>query len=125
VFFKIDLRFRYDQLRIKAEDISKSAFRTHYMHYESLVMPFGMTNAPATFMDMMNRVFKPQLDKFIVVFIDDMLVYSSFKEEHVKHLIVVLQTLRKEKLYVKFSKCEFWLKNVAFLGHIISENGEL
>jgi hypothetical protein len=123
VFSKIDLRSGYHQLRIKAEDIPKSAFRTRYGHYKFLVMPFGMTNALAAFMDMMNRVFKPQLDKFVVVFIDDILVYSSSEEEHMEHLTMVLQTLRKEKLYAKFSKCEFWLKSVAFMGHIISGNG--
>jgi hypothetical protein len=86
-------------------------------------MPFGMTNALAAFMDLMNQVFKSQLDKFVVVFIDNILVYSSSEEEHIEHLTVVLQTLWQEKLYAKFSKCEFWLKSVAFLGHVISDNG--
>lgn len=107
VFSKIDLRSGYYQLRIKAVDIPKSAFRSRYGHYEFLVMPFGLTNAPAAFMDMMNRVFKPHLDKFVIVFIDDILVYSSSEEEHENHLRIVLQTLRENKLYAKFTKCEF------------------
>jgi len=105
---------------VKEEDIPKRAFRTRYGHYEFLVMPFGVTNAPAIFMDLMNRVFSPFLDKFIVIFIDDILIYSKNEEEHAKHLRIVLQTLWPEKLYVKLSKCEFWLKNVTFLGHVVS-----
>jgi hypothetical protein len=123
VFSKIDLRSGYHQLKIKGEDISKTAFRTRYGHYEFLVMPFGLTNAPAAFMDLMNRVFRPYLDKFVVVFIDDILVYSSDRDEHVRHLKAVLQTLREEKLYAKLSKCEFWLDRVCFLGHVISSAG--
>jgi hypothetical protein len=123
VFSKIDLCSGYHQLRIKAENIPKNAFRPRYGHYKFLVMPFGITNAPVAFVDMMNRVFKRQLDKFVVVFIDDILVYSSFEEEYVEHPTVVLKTLQKEKLYVKFSKCKFWLKSVVFLGHVISQNG--
>nr|GFA14734.1 RNA-directed DNA polymerase [Tanacetum cinerariifolium] len=105
------------------EDISKTDFRTCYGHYEFLVMPFGLINAPAVFMDLMNRVFHEFLDKFVIVFIDDILVFSKSKEEPEDHLCTVLQTLRQEKLYAKFSKCEFWLSSVAFLGHIISAEG--
>ncbi|KAL0463313.1 UNVERIFIED_CONTAM: Transposon Ty3-G Gag-Pol polyprotein [Sesamum latifolium] len=123
IFSKIDLRSRYHQLKIKTDDIPKTAFRTRYEHYEFLVMPFGLTNAPATFMNLMNRVFKQHLNKFGVVFIDDILVYSPSEQEHEEHLMVVLQTLREKQLYAKLSKCEFWLKSVAFLGHIISEKG--
>ncbi|GJU78893.1 putative reverse transcriptase domain-containing protein [Tanacetum coccineum] len=115
-FSKIDLRSGYHQLRVKEQDISKTAFRTRYGHYEFLVMPFGLTNAPAVFMDLMNRVFHEFLDKFVIVFIDDILVFSKSKEEHEEHLRTVLQILRQEKLYAKFSKCEFWLSKVAFLG---------
>ncbi|PKA54038.1 RNA-directed DNA polymerase like [Apostasia shenzhenica] len=123
VFSKIDLRFDYHQLRIRAQDISKSAFRTRYDHYEFVVMPFGLTNAPAVFMDLMNQIFQPYLDKFIIVFIDDILIYSSSEEEYEEHLKMALKTLRDKKLYVKLNKCEFWLQQVAFLGHIISSSG--
>ncbi|XP_070010066.1 uncharacterized protein [Nicotiana sylvestris] len=119
----IDLRSGYHQLRIKNEDISKTAFRTRYGHYEFLVMPFGLTNAPAAFMDLMNRVFKPFLDRFVIVFIDDILIYSRSQGEHENHLRTVLQTLREHQLYAKFSKCEFWLDSVAFLGHVVSKDG--
>nr|GFC83636.1 putative reverse transcriptase domain-containing protein [Tanacetum cinerariifolium] len=105
------------------EDIDKTAFCTRYGHYEFLVMPFGLTNAPAVFMDLMNRIFHEFLDKFVIVFIDDILVFSKSKEEHEDHLRTVLQTLRQEKLYAMFSKCEFWLSSVAFLGHIVSAEG--
>ena len=115
-FFKIDLRFRYHQLRVRDVDISKTAFRTRYGHYEFVVMPFGLTNAPAAFMDLMNRVFKPFLDEFVVVFIDDILVYSKNEGDHVRHLHFMLQTLREKHLFAKFNKCEFWLDRVVFLG---------
>nr|GEY08225.1 putative reverse transcriptase domain-containing protein [Tanacetum cinerariifolium] len=122
-FSKIDLRSGYHQLRVKEQDISKTAFRTRYGHYEFLVMPFGLTNAPAVFMDLMNRVFHEFLDKFVIMLIDDILVFSKSKEEHEDHLRTVLQILRQEKLYAKFSKCEFWLSSVAFLGHIVLAEG--
>ena len=123
IFSKIDLRSRYHQLRIKDVDVHKTAFRTRYGHYEFLEMPFGLTNAPAAFMDLMNRVFRPHVDHFVVVFIDDILVYSKDRENHDTHLRVVLETLRKERLYAKPSKCEFWLNEVSFLGHIVSKEG--
>ncbi|KAL5556113.1 hypothetical protein UlMin_038349 [Ulmus minor] len=123
IFSKIDLRSGYHQLKIKEEDVPKSAFRTRYGHYEFLVMPFGLTNAPAAFMDLMNRVFKEFLDKFVIVFIDDILIYSKTKEEHEEHLRITLRTLEEHKLYAKFSKCEFWLDKVHFLGHVVSKDG--
>ena len=123
VFSKIDLRSGYHQLRIAKEDVSKTAFRTRYGHYEFLVMPFGLTNAPAAFMDLMQRYLRPYLDKFVVVFIDDILVYSRSREEHEEHLRMILELLRKEKLYGKFSKCEFWLEEISFLGHMVSKGG--
>jgi hypothetical protein len=123
VFSKIDLRSGYHQLRIKEQDIQKTTFQTCYGHYEFLVMPFGLTNAPAMFMDLMNRVFQPYLDQYVVVFIDDILVYSNSHLEHEQHLRVVLQTLRENQLYAKLDKCEFWLEEVVFLGHVISAEG--
>ena len=120
VFSKIDLRSGYRQLRIKESEIPKTAFRTRYGHYEFLVMSFGLTNAPTAFMDLMNRVFHPYLDRFVIVFIDDILVYSRSELEHERHLGLVLQTLRQYQLYAKFSKCEFWLSRVGFLGHVVS-----
>ena len=123
VFSKIDLRSGYHQLKVRREDVPKTAFKTRYGHYEFLVMPFGLTNAPAAFMDLMNRVFGPYLDKFVIVFIDDILVYSSSKEEHAEHLRIILQTLREHQLYAKFIKCKFWLDRVAFLGHVVSAEG--
>ena len=123
VFSKIDLRSGYYQLRVKEGDVPKTAFRTRYGHYEFLVMPFGLTNAPAAFMDLMNRVFRPYVDQFVVVFIDDILVYSKDAQEHEQHLRIVLETLREKKLYAKLNQCDFWLKEVSFLGHIVSAEG--
>ncbi|GJQ89777.1 reverse transcriptase domain-containing protein [Tanacetum coccineum] len=123
VYSKIDLRSGYHQLRVREEDIPKTAFRTRYGHYEFQVMPFGLTNAPAVFMDLMNRVCKPYLDKFVIVFIDDILIYSKNKEEHEEHLKLILELLKKEELYAKFSKCEFWIPKVQFLGHVIDSKG--
>ncbi|WVZ80732.1 hypothetical protein U9M48_028188 [Paspalum notatum var. saurae] len=123
VFSKIDLRSGYYQIKIREEDIPKTAFSTRYELYEYLVMSFGLTNAPAFFMYMMNSVFMNELDKFVVVFIDDILIYSKNEKEHEEHLRIVLTQLREHKLYAKFSKCAFWLKEVSFLGHILSEKG--
>ena len=123
VFSKIDLRSGYHQLKIREEDVPKTAFRTRYGHHEFLVMPFGLTNAPAAFMDLMNRVFEDYLDKFVIVFIDDILIYSRSREEHAQHLRSVLQRLQSKKLYAKFKKCEFWLDKVVFLGHVVSKEG--
>ncbi|GJR34165.1 putative reverse transcriptase domain-containing protein [Tanacetum coccineum] len=123
VYSKIDLRSGYHQLRVREEDIPITAFRTRYGHYEFQVMPFGLTNAPAVFMDLMNRVCKPYLDKFVIVFIDDILIYSKTKGEHSEHLKIILDLLKKEKLYAKFSKCDFWLESVQFLGHVINREG--
>jgi hypothetical protein len=123
VFSKIDLRSGYDQIRIHPEDVPKTAFTTRYGLYEYLVMSFGLTNAPAHFMYLMNSVFMLELDKFVVVFIDDILIYSKTKKEHARHLRVVLTRLREHQLYDKFSKCEFWLDTIPFLGHILSAEG--
>ncbi|KAA3487490.1 reverse transcriptase [Gossypium australe] len=123
VFSKIDLRLRYYQLRVRDSNIPKTTFWTRYDHYEFLVMPFGLTNAPVVFMDLMNRVFRLYLDWFVVVFIDDILIYSHDEIEHAEHLRLVLQILRDKQLYTKFSKCEFWLNEVSFLGHVISASG--
>ncbi|GJX10074.1 putative reverse transcriptase domain-containing protein [Tanacetum coccineum] len=123
VYLKIDLRSGYHQLRVREEDIPKTAFRTRYGHYEFQVMLFGLTNAPVVFMDLMNRVCKPYLDKFIIIFIDDILIYSKNKQEHEEHLKLILELLKKEELYAKFSKCEFWIPKVQFLGHVIDSEG--
>ncbi|GJV82265.1 putative reverse transcriptase domain-containing protein [Tanacetum coccineum] len=123
VYSKIDLRSGYHRLRVREEDIPKTAFRTRYGHYEFQVMPFGLTNAPAVFMDLMNRVCKPYLDRFVIVFIDDILIYSKSRKEHEGHLKLILRLLKKEELYAKFSKCEFWLSKVQFLGHVIDSEG--
>ncbi|GJV54895.1 putative reverse transcriptase domain-containing protein [Tanacetum coccineum] len=122
-FSKIDLRSEYHQLRVHEDDIPKTAFRTHYGHFEFTVMPFGLTNVPAVFMDLMNPVCRPYLDKFVIVFIDDILIYSKTREEHEMHLGLVLELLKKEKMYAKFSKCEFWLREVQFLGHVTNGEG--
>ncbi|KAJ0786356.1 putative nucleotidyltransferase, Ribonuclease H [Helianthus annuus] len=122
-YSKIDLRSGYHQVRVREEDVPKTAFRTRYGHYEFLVMPFGLTNAPAVFMDLMNRVCKPYLDEFVIVFIDDILVYSKNKEDHERHLRLILELLRREQLYAKFSKCDFWIREVHFLGHVVNEKG--
>ncbi|XP_020231902.1 uncharacterized protein LOC109812364 [Cajanus cajan] len=116
-------RVRIPSDKVKAEDVPKTAFRTRYGHYEYLVMPFCVTNAPGVFMDYMNRIFHPYLDRFVVVFIDDTLVYSRTREEHVEHLRIVLQTLKEKQLYAKLSKCVFWLDSVNFLRHVISKSG--
>ncbi|KAA0047082.1 pol protein [Cucumis melo var. makuwa] len=123
VFSKIDLRSGYHQLRIRDSDIPKTTFHFRYGHYEFIVMSFGLTNAPAVFIDLMNRVFKDFLDTFVIVFIDDILIYFKTEAEHEEHLHRVLETLRANKLYAKFSKCEFWLKKVTFLGHVVSSEG--
>ncbi|GKB94296.1 putative reverse transcriptase domain-containing protein, partial [Tanacetum coccineum] len=122
-FSKIELRSGYHQLRVHEDDIPKTVFRTRYGHFEFTIMPFGLTNGPVVFMDLMNRVCKPYLDKFVIVFIDDILIYSKTKEDHEVHLGLVLELLRKEMLYAKLSKCEFWLQEVHFLGHVVNQNG--
>jgi hypothetical protein len=120
VFSKIDLCFGCHQIKIRASDIPKIAISTRYGLYEYLVLSFGLTNAPAYFMYLMNLVFMPELDKFVVVFIDDILVYSRNEREHTKHLHIVIQRLRDHQLYAKLSKCDFWLREIKFLGHTIS-----
>ena len=123
VYSKIDLRIGYHQLRVREIYIPKTTFRTRYGNFEFTVMPFGLTNAPAAFMDLMHRVFKPYLDPFVVVFVDDILIYSQSEWEHEYHLRIVLQLLIDHQLYAKFSKCEFWLIEVRFLGHGVSASG--
>jgi hypothetical protein len=123
VFSKIDLHSGYHQIKFRVSDIPKTTFSTRYGLYEYLVMSFGLTNAPAYFMYLMNSVFMPKLDKFVVVFIDDILVYSKNEAEHTKHLHTVLQRLRDHQLYAKLSKCELWLREIRFLGHTISQDG--
>jgi hypothetical protein len=122
-FTKIDLYSGYHQIRIKPEDIPKTAFRTRYGHYEFLVLPFGLTNAPATFMTLMNDVFRKYLDQFVIIYLDDILIYSKSKEKHITHVRKVLDVLRTHKLYAKISKCEFFQKQVEYLGHFISQEG--
>jgi hypothetical protein len=123
VFSKIDLRSGHHQIKIRPQDIPKTALSTRYGLYEYLVMSFGLTNAPAYFMYLMNSVFMPELDKFVIMFIDDILIYLENEKDHAEHLRIVLTRLRDHQLYVKFSKCEFWLKTVPFLGYVLSENG--
>ena len=123
VYSKIELRTGYHQLRVREIDIPKTTFRTRYGHFKFMVMPFGLTNAPAAFMDLMHRVFQPYLDQFVVVFMDDILIYSQSEWEHEYHLRIVLQLLRDHQLYAKFSKSEFWLTEVRFLRHVVSASG--
>nr|GFB21035.1 putative reverse transcriptase domain-containing protein [Tanacetum cinerariifolium] len=123
VYSKIDLRSGYHQLRVREEYIPKTAFRTRYGHYEFQVMPFGLTDTLTVFMDLMNRVCKPYLDRFVIVFIDDILIYSKSRKEHEGHLKLIMRLLKKEELYAKFSKCEFWLSKVQFPGHVIDSKG--
>ena len=123
VYSKIDFRAGYHQLRVRETDIPKAAFRTRYGHFEFTVMPFGLTNALAAFMNLMHRVFQPYLDQFVVVFMDNILIYSQSEWEHEYHLRIVLQLLRDHQLYAKFSKFEFWLTEVRFLGHVVSAPG--
>jgi hypothetical protein len=122
-FSKIDLRSGYHQLRIKEVDIQKTTFVTRYGQYEFTVMPLGLTNAPTFFMNLINKVFMEELDKFVIVFIDDILIYSKSRKEHEQHLWIVLRRLRAHQLYAKLSKCEFWLEKIAFLGHILTAEG--
>nr|GFB19275.1 putative reverse transcriptase domain-containing protein [Tanacetum cinerariifolium] len=119
VYSKIDMRSGYHQLRVREEDVPKTTFRTRYGRFEFQVIPFGLTNAPAVFMDLINQVCKPYLDKFMIVFIDDILIYSKDEKEHEEHLKAIIELLKKEELYAKFSKCEFWIPKVQFLGHVI------
>ncbi|GJY86525.1 putative reverse transcriptase domain-containing protein [Tanacetum coccineum] len=123
VYSKIDLRYGYHQLRVREEDIPKTAFRPRYGHYDFQVMSFRLTNAPALFMDLMNHVCKPYLDRFVIVFINDILFYSKSRKEHEGHLKSILRLLKEEELYAKFSKCDFWLSKVQFLGHMIDSKG--
>jgi len=122
-FSKIDLRSGYHQVRIKEEDIIKTTFRTRYGHYEFVVIPFGLTNAPASFMCLMNNILSKYLDKFVIVFIDNILIYSKNEQDHKEHLRIVLQMLREHQLYAKFSKCEFFQSKIHYLGHVISKEG--
>ena len=123
IFFKDRSKIRLSLVEVWTEDIPKTAFTTRYGLYEFLVMSFGLTNAPAYFINLMNKVFMKYLDWFVVVFVDDILVYSQNEEAHEDHLKLVLQKLRDNQLYAKFLKCDFWLKEVSFLGHIITNGG--
>ena len=123
VYFKIDLRTGYHQLKVRETDIPKTAFRMRYGHFEFTVMPIGLTNALAAFMDLMHRMFQPYLDQFVVVFVDDILIYSQSEWEYEYHLRIFLQLFRDHQLYAKFSKCEFCLIEVKFLGHVMSTPG--
>jgi len=123
IFSKIYLRYGYHQVRIKEEDINKSTFKMRYGHYEFLVVPFGLSNAPIVFMYLMNGVFRSYLDKFVIVFLDDILIYSKSEEEHEQHLRMVLWVLREYQIYAKLSKCSFYQRQIHYLGHIILEEG--
>ena len=123
VYSKIDLCTGNHQLRVRETDIPKTAFRTCYGHFEFMVMPFGLTNAPTASMDLMHRIFQPYLDQFVVVFVEDILIYSQLEWEHEYHLRIVLQLVRDHQLYYKFSKCKFWLIEMRFLGHVVSASG--
>ena len=123
VYSKIDLFTGYHKLKVREADIPKTAFRARYGHFEFTVMPFGLTNAQVAFMDLMHRVFHPYLDRFVVVFVDDILIYFKLEEDHEVHLRVILQTLREHQLYAKFSNCEFWITKVRFLGHVVLASG--
>ena len=122
-FSKIDLQSGYHQLRVKEENILKMAFRTRYCYYEFLVISFGLTNALGTFMNLINMVFREYLDTFVIVFVDDILIYSTSEDEHIDHLMVVLQVLKEQQVFSKFRKYQFWLRLVAFLDHIVSNKG--
>ena len=122
-FSKIDLRSGYHQVRIHPDDVHKTAFNTRYGHFEFCVLPFGLTNAPATFMHLMQDIFRPHLDQFVIVFLDDILIYSPDELSHHKHVRVALDLLRKHKLFAKLSKCAFFQKSVSFLGHVVSADG--
>ena len=123
VYSKIDLCTGNHQLRVRETDIPKTAFRTCYGHFEFMVMPFGLANAPTASMDLMHRIFQPYLDQFVVVFVEDILIYSQLEWEHEYHLRIVLQLVRDHQLYYKFSKCKFWLIEMRFLGHVVSASG--